>query len=98
MILWGETGARKDNNMPSEIDLLGKTIRVTGRVTPEINQKLMDMALELGMQKTAFISLCIRSGLNAVIRSVAPEQLLTEDDWKKILEVSRAMGAGKDGA
>lgn len=66
-----------------------KTLRVAGRVTPEVNQEIDKWAGYLGLQKTAFLSLCIRIGLNGVVRAVSPEKLLETDDWKKIMEIAQ---------
>lgn len=74
------------------VGVMESTIRVTGRVTPDINEELKYWAVELGMQKTAFISLCIRAGLKAVIRSVSPEDAISSD---KLAEVLRAVEAQK---
>lgn len=69
------------------------TMRVAGRVTAEVNKEIDFWANYLGMQKTSFLSLCIRIGLNGIIRSVSPEKLLTPEDWKRI---SEGFGGGSE--
>lgn len=68
--------------------LMKKSVKVMGRVTPELNEQINKWAEEMTMQKTAFISLCIRIGFNGVVRAVSPEKLLETDDWKKIVDIS----------
>ena len=72
------------------VGVMQSTIRVTGRVTPEIDEELRKWAVELGMQKTAFISLCIRTGLKEVIRSVSPADAIPAE---KLAEVLRSVNA-----
>jgi hypothetical protein len=72
--------------------LMATTVRITGRVPLELNDQIEKMSLQLGMGKTAFISLCIRAGINSVIRSINPEKMLSTEDWEKILKVGKDLG------
>lgn len=72
--------------------LMASTVRISGRVPIELNDQIEQMSLQLGMGKTAFISLCIRAGINAVIRSVSPEKMLSTEDWEKILKIGTDLG------
>lgn len=75
--------------------LMASTVRITGRVPIDLNDQIEQMSLQLGMSKTAFISLCIRAGINSVIRSINPEKMLSTDDWEKILKVGADLGLEK---
>lgn len=57
------------------------TVRVGGRVTPEINTEIDGLAKELSISKTAVMSLIIHTGYNAISRLVRPEDFL---DYKKM--------------
>jgi hypothetical protein len=70
------------------------TVRIMGRVTPEVNEELGYWARELGIGKTAIVSMCIRSGLGNVIRILAPEKLLGEDEWATILKIAEKTPGG----
>lgn len=80
----------KETRQPKK--LMASTVRISGRVPIELNDQIEQMSLQLGMGKTAFISLCIRAGINAVIRSVSPEKMLSTEDWEKILKIGTDLG------
>jgi ribosomal protein L30E len=64
-----------------------KTVKVAGSVTVPINEQIDHYAGLAGMTKTQFLGVVMQLGLQAWIRSYAPEKLLTPDDWAKIVKL-----------
>lgn len=62
--------------------------RVFAVVSHELNDKLIYWAQRLGVSKSVLIAMCIQAGLNSVVRSVYPEEVLPAD---KLAEVVRLL-------
>jgi hypothetical protein len=68
------------------------TQKIAGRVTKAVNAEIDAMATELGMGKTAFVSLCIMSGFQSVKRMFKPETAISQEAWIEILRAADILG------
>jgi len=61
-------------------------------VNPEMMEKIREYSRKLGLTLSQFSNLCITAGMNAVIRAVEPEKILSVEDWQRIMEAGQRAG------
>lgn len=62
---------------------------VKGGVPADVNDEINKVSGELSMRKTQFVGMIIQLGLKSFIRSYKPESLLSEKEWKTIMEIGK---------
>jgi len=63
------------------------TFKVSGRVPVDVNEKLDKWYKKLGVTKSVLISMCIQAGINNVIRAISPEESISPETLKNLLDM-----------
>lgn len=64
------------------------SVRVGGRVTPDINDKIDELAKQLSISKTSIMSIIIHTGFNTMSRVVNPEEHIDYNKMANAFEVT----------
>lgn len=70
--------------------------RINVRVTKEFNKKLDTWAARLGLNKSQLCTMALQAGLNNIVRSISPEEVLTPDVLKMIMDIAKQQEANND--
>lgn len=67
-------------------------VKVTSRISPELDNDLDDIRERLGLNKSAVITLCIAAGLTYIKAMINPESLITSRKMAEVMEISQEKG------
>lgn len=57
-------------------------------VTPEFNEKLQILRAEFGLTEGALALLLMKMGYEAFIRAYKPQDIMSVEGWKKLMEAA----------